>query len=58
MFSGGSSMYPELPSRLEKELKQLLPTRMLGGDPARLSVERECPTSYSRYFFLLFFRFY
>ena len=38
VLSGGSSMYPGLPSRLEKELKQLWLTRVLGGDPTRLSV--------------------
>lgn len=38
VLSGGSSMYPGLPSRLEKELKQLWLTRVLNGDPTRLSV--------------------
>ena len=38
VLSGGSSMYPGLPSRLEKEMKQLYLTRVLGGDPSRLSV--------------------
>ncbi|KAK9381576.1 actin family [Kockiozyma suomiensis] len=37
VLSGGSSMYPGLPSRLEKELKQLWLTRVLNGDPSRLS---------------------
>jgi actin-related protein 2 len=37
VLSGGSSMYPGLPSRLEKEIKQLWLTRQLGGDPERLS---------------------
>ncbi|RMZ75532.1 hypothetical protein DV738_g5434, partial [Chaetothyriales sp. CBS 135597] len=37
VLSGGSSMYPGLPSRLEKELKQLWLTRVLGGNPERLS---------------------
>jgi actin-related protein 2 len=37
VLSGGSSMYPGLPSRLEKELKQLWLTRVLHGDPARLN---------------------
>ncbi|RPB13985.1 Actin/actin-like protein [Morchella conica CCBAS932] len=37
VLSGGSSMYPGLPSRLEKELKQLWLTRVLNGDPTRLS---------------------
>ncbi|KAH3675577.1 hypothetical protein WICMUC_002666 [Wickerhamomyces mucosus] len=36
VLSGGSSMYPGLPSRLEKELKQLWLTRVLNGDPTRL----------------------
>ncbi|GMF69740.1 unnamed protein product [Aspergillus oryzae] len=38
VLSGGSSMYPGLPSRLEKELKQLWLTRVLHGDPERLNV--------------------
>lgn len=38
VLSGGSSMYPGLPSRLEKEMKQLYLTRVLGGNPERLSV--------------------
>ena len=38
VLSGGSSMYPGLPSRLEKELKQLWLTKVLGGNPERLSV--------------------
>ena len=40
VLSGGSSMYPGLPSRLEKEMKQLWLTRVLNGDPARLKVGR------------------
>jgi actin-related protein len=38
VLSGGSSMYPGLPSRLEKEMKQLYLTRVLNSDPARLNV--------------------
>jgi len=38
VLSGGSSMYPGLPSRLEKEVKQLYLTRILSGDPTRLNV--------------------
>lgn len=41
VLSGGSSMYPGLPSRLEKELKQLWLTRVLGGNPERLNVRWE-----------------
>lgn len=37
VLSGGSSMYPGLPSRLEKEIKQLWLTRVLHNDPSRLS---------------------
>jgi actin-related protein 2 len=37
VLSGGSSMYPGLPSRLEKELKQLWLTKVLHNDPTRLS---------------------
>ena len=46
VLSGGSSMYPGLPSRLEKEIKQLHLTRLLNGDPARLNVR------FIRYFLL------
>jgi actin-related protein 2 len=38
VLSGGSSMYPGLPSRLEKEMKQLWLTRVLNGNPERLNV--------------------
>jgi actin-related protein 2 len=37
VLSGGSSMYPGLPSRLEKELKQLWLTKVLHNDPTRLN---------------------
>jgi actin-related protein 2 len=40
VLSGGSSMYPGFPSRLEKEMKQLYLTRVLGGDPTRLKVSQ------------------
>lgn len=36
VLSGGSSMYPGLPSRLEKELKQLYLQRTLKGDVSRM----------------------
>jgi len=38
VLSGGSTMYPGLPSRLEKEIKQLYLTRTLQGDVSRLDV--------------------
>ncbi|KAI9008095.1 actin family [Gaertneriomyces semiglobifer] len=37
VLSGGTSMYPGLPSRLEKEMKQLYLERVLKGDTSRLS---------------------
>ncbi|SGY25745.1 BQ5605_C018g08662 [Microbotryum silenes-dioicae] len=37
VLSGGSTMYPGLPSRLGKELKQLYLARKLMGNPARLN---------------------
>lgn len=43
VLSGGSSMYPGLPSRLEKEMKQLYLTRVLNGDPTRLNVRPPNP---------------
>ena len=45
VLSGGSSMYPGLPSRLEKEMKQLYLTRVLNGDPTRLNVRSVSCTS-------------
>ena len=41
VLSGGSSMYPGLPSRLEKEIKQLWLTKVLQGNPERLNVSLE-----------------
>ncbi len=41
VLSGGSSMYPGLPSRLEKELKQLWLTKVLHGNPERLNVRAQ-----------------
>eukprot|EP01113_Clastostelium_recurvatum_P042547 TRINITY_DN68_c0_g3_i4.p1 TRINITY_DN68_c0_g3~~TRINITY_DN68_c0_g3_i4.p1 ORF type:complete len:494 (-),score=149.64 TRINITY_DN68_c0_g3_i4:365-1846(-) len=37
VLSGGSSMYPGLPSRLEKEIKQLYLDKVLKGDKSKLS---------------------
>lgn len=37
VLSGGSTMYPGLPSRLEKEMKQLYLDNVLKGDKARLA---------------------
>lgn len=38
VLSGGSTMYPGLPSRLEREIKQLYLERVLKGDTERLTV--------------------
>ncbi|CAB4069936.1 ACTR2 [Lepeophtheirus salmonis] len=37
VLSGGSTMYPGLPSRLERELRQLYLERVLKGDTSRLA---------------------
>ena len=47
-------MYPGLPSRLEKEVKQLYLTRLLGGDPTRLNVCLPSSDSPLRLSFFLF----
>lgn len=38
VLSGGSTMYPGLPSRLEREIKQLYLERVLKGDGSKLAV--------------------
>lgn len=38
ILSGGSTMYPGLPSRLEREIKQLYLERVLKNDTTKLSV--------------------
>lgn len=38
VLSGGSTMYPGLPSRLEREIKQLYLERVLKGDTSKLTV--------------------
>lgn len=38
VLSGGSTMYPGLPSRLEREIKQLYVERVLKNDTTTLSV--------------------
>jgi Actin len=53
VLSGGSSMYPGLPSRLEKEMKQLYLTRVLNRDPSRLNVRLCNPFSRLPNFFCL-----
>lgn len=43
VLSGGSTMYPGLPSRLERELKQLCVQNVLKGDATGLSVGFKFP---------------
>lgn len=38
VLSGGSTMYPGLPSRLEREIKQLYLQRVLKNDVSKLGV--------------------
>jgi actin-related protein 2 len=38
VLSGGSTMYPGLPSRLEREIKQLYLERVLKNDISKLNV--------------------
>lgn len=38
VLSGGSTMYPGLPSRIEKDMTQMYLDRVLKGDESRLSV--------------------
>lgn len=38
VLSGGSTMFPGLPSRLEREIKQLYLERVLKNDSSKLSV--------------------
>lgn len=47
VLSGGSTMYPGLPSRLEREIKQLYLQRVLKNDTSKLNV-------IMKYFILLF----
>lgn len=45
VLSGGSTMYPGLPSRLEKEVKQLYLKDVLKMDASRLNVSQMIPPS-------------
>jgi actin-related protein 2 len=42
VLSGGTTMYPGLPSRMEREIKQLYLENVLKGDTARLQVWALC----------------
>ena len=56
VLSGGSTMYPGLPSRLEKEIKQLYLTRTLNNDTSRLEVTLKKKNIF--FLFLLSFLFF
>jgi hypothetical protein len=45
VLSGGSTMYPGLPSRLEREIKQLYLERVLKNDIDKLSVQCTVPST-------------
>ena len=45
VLSGGSTMYPGLPSRLEREIKQLYLANVLQWDTSNLSVSQFCSHS-------------
>jgi actin-related protein 2 len=57
VLSGGSSMYPGLPSRLEKELKQLWLTRVLQGNPERLNVGSTSTLNFAQFLLTLLQKF-
>lgn len=49
VLSGGSSMFPGLPSRLEKEIKQLYLSKVLNGNPERLNVSWSLVSQFLRF---------
>ena len=53
VLSGGSTMYPGLPSRLEKDVSQLYLDRVLKGDTTRLSVNQERSGKYHIFYLFL-----
>lgn len=57
VLSGGTTMYPGLPSRLEREIKQLYLERVLDGDTQKLSVRtRKTGLSLLKFEYYLFFQ--
>ena len=55
VLSGGTTMYPGLPSRLEREIKQLYLERVLKGDTTKLSVCNHLNRSPFLFFSFFFF---
>jgi len=53
VLSGGSTMYPGLPSRLEREIKQLHLERVLKNDTDKLAVRMQLLSVISSLFLLL-----
>lgn len=58
VLSGGSTMYPGLPSRLEREIKQLYLERVLKNDTNKLSVSNFKAILYRKYVTCYNFNFY
>jgi actin-related protein len=56
VLSGGSTMYPGLPSRLEKEVKQLYLTNVLEGDVQRFRVNICSFYIYNIYYYILLYQ--
>lgn len=54
VLSGGTTMYPGLPSRLEREIKQLYLERVLKGDTTKLSVCNHLKRSPFLFFWFFF----
>lgn len=59
VLSGGSTMYPGLPSRLEREIKQLYLQRVLKNDTSKLNVIIKYLIFFSQFFneYILLFRY-
>jgi hypothetical protein len=53
VLSGGSTMYPGLPSRLEREIKQLYLERVLKNDIDKLSVQFRAVSALHRFLLIL-----
>lgn len=54
VLSGGTTMYPGLPSRLEKDIKALYLKNVLKGDTSRLSVHIYTPSFFYFNYYLYY----
>lgn len=52
VLSGGSTMYPGLPSRLEREIKQLYLQRVLKNDTTKLNVRTHLHYIFTRIYYI------